>query len=141
MTGYDLRVKLTQQAYDESLNKESIEKSIHVNNITFERCLSDYNTHHKNSANNRGFIRAYHKPFFTNNKDNMGQTYQMGIVHIINRDNDINEEYIIDDSCFDFQNLLRKAILQKRHRLIDIYADKYKMTAKITPQRFNLDEN
>ena len=86
INGCLLRSSLAAKAYINATDKKEIEKEITVDTNTFNLCLRGMPTHYKLTMERRGFIRAYHQPFWIHHGAGMGKTYQMGIV-IINRDN------------------------------------------------------
>lgn len=142
MTPSERRAELAQLAYCTCEDKLKIEKTIRVDGGIFEMCLSDMPKHHRDIAKKRGFLRTYHKSFWTENPNGLGQTYHMGIVHIINEDAEVNQEYAINvnaNSREDFEKFYRdfgEAINIKRHRLISIESDGANwMCATLTPQR------
>ena len=142
-SGDRLRVRLAQAAYCLAEDKEQVEKSISVSSDLFEKCMVGMPEHHKNFNRKRAFIRTYHEAFWTENKEGMGRTYHHGVVHIINKDSEVNSTYEIDDySDNNFNQTLQDAIKIKGHRLIDIYASCHGVVvAKLSRQRWNLDND
>lgn len=141
MTPSEKRYELAQLAYNKASNKEAVEKTVYVDEKTFNYCISDMNDHHKSCISNKGYIRTYHEPFWTKNPGGLGRTYHHGVIHIVNKDAEINQIYVLDCSeLSNFKQQLSEALSIKRHRLIDIYIDPAgDICAILTPQRMNFD--
>ena len=141
-TGARLRVQLAQAAYCLAKDKEQIEKSISVGNDIFEQCLLGMPEHHKEFNRRRGFLRTYHKPFWTENEGNLGKTYHHGIIHIINKDSEINSTYSLNSYDHDLATELNHRVGMLRHRIIYMTEDNEGYTyIELTPQRVNLDND
>lgn len=140
LTGIRLRKQLAQAAYCLAPNKKQVEKSVKVDNSVFEQCLVGMPEHHKDFNRKRGFLRTYHEPFWTENKEGMGRTYHMGVVHVINRDSEINTTYEVNP--FNSEDIAREvdyAVRVLGHRIIDIYSGLGEAVVVLTPQRWNLN--
>ena len=120
MTPSERRVLFAQKAYDQAEDKLAVEKVIYVNDGSFHYCTRDLNDHHKECARRRGYLRTYHKPFWTENPGGMGKTYNMGIVNIVNEDAEINKKYEIKPRSKDVEKIINYRIGTLRHKLIDI---------------------
>ena len=142
MEGQKLRASLAQQAYDEAKDKNTAEKTIYVSEETFMACLTDKNPHHTKCIIGKGFLRTYHEAFWTEDKNDLGRTYNHGIVHVVNKDSEVNRTYTINDyDLNNFEQVLSEAIGVKRHRLVSIHATYDNIiVAKLTPQRNNFDD-
>ena len=142
-TGVRLREQLAQAAYCLAPNKEQVEKSIKVDNSVFEQCLMGMPEHHKNFNRKRGILRTYYKPFWTENEGNLGKTYHHGVVHIVNRDSEVNSTYTLNSFVINnFEQVLQHALKIKGHRLISIYGDfSGNVEAELTPQRTEFDSD
>ena len=140
--GMKLRRRLAQAAYCLAVDKEQVEKHIEVDSLTFEKCLVGMPEHHSEFNRKRGYIRTYHEAFWTENKEGLGRTYHHGVVHVLNKDSEINKPYTISNAYIEnFEQVLQNAIKIKGHRLISITGDSDgSVEAKLTPQRNNFDD-
>lgn len=105
LKGDDLIAYYTEEAYNQSKDKQATTKTIHIDNDTFEKCLIDKPKHYQDSYRKRGYLRSYHKPFFRDLEDGSGKMYCMGIVHIINKDHPDNQTYKHEVSTMYLDNL------------------------------------
>lgn len=143
MNGQKLRRHLAAQAFELSSNKMAVEKTIYVDENTFKDCLDDKNKHHKTCIYNKGYLRTYHEPFYIDH-ENEGQSYCHGIVHIVNKDAQINQVYVLDSARCEgsFESALSEALKIKKHRLIEVVSDSESgLYAILTPQRIDFEEN
>lgn len=138
------RAELAKLAYSSCEDYTQIEKYIKVCNQTFEMCIKDMPEHYKEVNRKRGFIRTYHKPFFTEYLDGEGRTFQMGIVFIIDEEAEINQEYDISENGLtsrEFREQLSEALQVKKHRLVDLGVGFCgEIIATLSPQRYNFDD-
>ncbi len=139
MTPSEKRFMLAQKAYDEAKDKLAIEKTIYVNEKTFQECLGDKNDHHRKSIEGKGFIRIYHKPFWTDNPGGMGRTYHHGIINVVNKDSPINKSYSLWESDGNLESELCHRIKILGHRIVSIGSTCGETCVVLIPQRINFD--
>ena len=143
ITGDKLMAQLAQGAYCLAKDKEQVEKSTEVDNATFEKCMVNMPEHHKNFNRKRGFLRTYHEPFWTENKEGMGRTYHHGVVHIVDKDSKVNQTYEISTNAYNFAREINYRVGELRHRVIEVkpvYGNGgVNINVILTPQRWNLN--